>query len=135
MSSKNDPLLSELQKCETKDEILGKVIKKTRAMTSRLRYSDSRIKMPSILFADFSKASESLKKSIFFADNCKVFFEPPLIIVNVAWLFELEAALRSFDLADSLLDSQYLKTANGSHLHSTMSMRITLEYRKAVEVM
>ena len=111
MSSQNDLLFNELQRCEAKDEVLSFVMEKTRAMATRLRFADSKVEVPPIILVDFSEASESLRKSIYFVDNCKVLIESPsLIVVNAAWLLELEAALRSFDLAGSLLNSQYLKS-------------------------
>jgi hypothetical protein len=109
MSLKTDLLLKELNKCKVDDEILATVIKKTLRITAQLRLSDDRIEVPSIFFVDFSKANEALRKSIYFSENCKAIFEPPSIIVNASWLLELEAALRSFDLAGSLLDNPYLK--------------------------
>ena len=103
-------ILKELKNCKIQDEMISAVIEKTRMITTRLRLSENVIEVPPIFFVDFSKASDLLRTSIYFADNCKAIFEPPAIIVNYGWILELEAALRSFDLADSLLNSQYLKS-------------------------
>ena len=63
-----------------------------------------------MLFVDYVRADDAIRQSPYHTDNCMAVLQPPAIIVNAAFMLELEAAFRSFDLSEELVESQYLRS-------------------------
>jgi hypothetical protein len=107
MVTKPNKLIEELEAIQSKDEVLVDVSNRCCEILHTLE-AMRKLNRLNIFVVDFNIASKAVQTSAFHTDSLKVILEPPTIIVNAAFLFELEAAFRSFDLSDSLLDSQYL---------------------------
>jgi hypothetical protein len=108
MAPDRSVLLRELAELETTDEVLAEVTARCREIVGGL---DAVRRIPGfrLFVADFGAASEAVRSSMFVTDSCKAVLAPPTVVVDAAFLLELETAFRSFDLSDSLLDSQYLR--------------------------
>jgi hypothetical protein len=108
MAPDRDGLLRELGELDTVDEVLAEVAARCREIVGGL---DAVRRIPDfrLFVADFGAASEALRASAFITDSARAILAPPTVVVDAAFLLELETAFRSFDLSDALLDSQYLR--------------------------
>ncbi|MDQ3258828.1 MAG: hypothetical protein M3R15_34005, partial [Acidobacteriota bacterium] len=102
-------LLTELEALQTEDEVLTEVA--TRCHQVLVEFAPVRaLSELRVFVVDFTAASEALRGSVYLTDSLKAILAPPAIVVDAAFLLELEAAFRSFDLSESLLGSQYLRS-------------------------
>lgn len=108
MPPDREGLIRELAELETRDEVISEVAARCREVLGGL---DAVRGIPGfrLFVADFGAASEAVRSSVFRTDSCKAVLTPPTVVVDAAFLLELETAFRSFDLSESLLDSQYLR--------------------------
>lgn len=63
-----------------------------------------------LLVLDYEGGAELRGSPLIRTDSCKVILDPPTVLVAERFLLELEAAVRSFRLAGSLLGCQYLRS-------------------------
>lgn len=63
-----------------------------------------------LLVVDYERGAELRTTPLAHTDSCKVILYPPTVLVAERFLLEIEAAVRSFGLARSLLDCQYLRS-------------------------
>jgi hypothetical protein len=63
-----------------------------------------------LLVVDYGRGDELRATPLVHTDSCKVILDPPTVLVAERFLLELEAAVRSFGLARSLLGCQYLRS-------------------------
>ena len=108
MNKRDKQALSELQAYKTTDcimqgllEVVWSIVEQSK-LTSDLEFG--------LLNCDFSRASWRLKKSHYATDNCKTLLHEKLIIVDEQFLFEIEAAVRSFEISISLDGCPYLRS-------------------------
>lgn len=59
---------------------------------------------------DYGRATPDVRKGRYFTHNCAALFDEQAILVNEAYLLEIEAAMRSFGLAGELLSVPYLRS-------------------------
>lgn len=104
-----EDIVDKLETIETTDEVVLDVVERTRDMVTRSGYVDG-IAGLRIFVCDFTKADADMRKSTLFTESCKVILTVPAVVINDRFLMEVEAALRSFDMSDSFLDSQYLRS-------------------------
>jgi hypothetical protein len=109
MAQRANQLIDELETIQTKDEILTEVSTKCREVLDKLEPLRT-LRELKVFVTDFNAASDAVRSSVYHTDSLKAVFEPPTIIVNAAFLVELESAFRSFDLSESLLGSQYIRS-------------------------
>lgn len=109
MAQRANQLIDELETIQTKDEILTEVSTKCREVLDKLEPLRT-LRELKVFVTDFNAASDAVRSSVYHNDSLKSVFEPPTIIVNAAFLLELESAFRSFDLSESLLGSQYIRS-------------------------
>lgn len=102
-------LIEELEGLETRDDVLSDVSNRVHEILSSSE-PVQKLRGLRVLVLDFDYASDIVRSSIYATDSCKAILDPPTIVVNAAFLLELEAAFRSFDLSESLLGSQYLRS-------------------------
>lgn len=102
-------IVDKLETIETTDEVVLDVVERTRDLVTRSGYVDG-IAGLRIFVCDFTKADADMRKSTLFTESCKVILTVPAVVINDRFLMEVEAALRSFDMSDSFLDSQYLRS-------------------------
>ncbi|KPJ57904.1 MAG: hypothetical protein AMS16_00430 [Planctomycetes bacterium DG_58] len=102
-------LIDELEKIQTTDEILAEVVVRCGAVLDMLKAVRILPELR-VLVVDFDAANEAVRASVYHTDSSRAVFEPPTVVVNAAFLLELESAFRSFDLSESLLGCQYLRS-------------------------
>jgi hypothetical protein len=108
MRERANPLIDELEKSQTTDEILADVAARCRGVLDRLEPVRT-LRELRVFVVDFDAASDAVRSSVYSTDSCKAVLEPPTVIVNAGFLLELESAFRSFYLSESLLGSQYIR--------------------------
>jgi hypothetical protein len=101
--------LAQLQACETADPVLSRVADRIREVVPALAAARG-LQDVGLFVTDFTRADEPLRASSYYTDGVKALFHPPVIVIDAAFMLELEAAFRSFDLSESLLESQYLRS-------------------------
>ena len=62
-----------------------------------------------LLIVDYERGAE-LRGTPLHTASCKVLLDPPTVLISERFLLELEAAVRAFGLADTLLGCQYLRS-------------------------
>lgn len=103
------PAIDQVRALATEDEVLVEVAARCRQILATLEDAN-RVAGLEVLFVDFARAEKGVLESIYHTDSCRAVLDPPTIVVSAGFLLELEAAFRSFDLSESLLDSQYLRS-------------------------
>lgn len=110
MSNHAQNLINDLEKSQTKDEILIEVMRRYREVLDTFTPLRDLHELR-VFLVDFNEASREIRSSLYYTDSCMIVLEPvPIIILNAAFILDLETAFRSFDLSESLLSSQYLRS-------------------------
>jgi len=63
-----------------------------------------------LLIVDYDRGAELHATPLVHTASCKVLLDPPTVLISERFLLELEAAVRTFGLADTLLGCQYLRS-------------------------
>lgn len=102
-------ILAQLEKYVSRDAVTLEAVESARQLLKESKVAGryARIKL---MVCDFSGIDKKFYKSLVFTESCKVILTVPVIIFNEQFLKEVEAAIRSFAVSESLLHTQYFKS-------------------------
>lgn len=109
MTSTSNPAREELSAYIPSDPVIADVLQRAWSVITK---SDivAELEELHLFILNPEKASTDLLSSKYFTKSCQAQRDEMIIIVNEQFLLELEAAIRSFALSESLLGSPYLKS-------------------------
>ena len=102
-------ILAQLEMYVSRDAVILEAVESARQLLkeSKVAGKYARIKL---MVCDFSGIDKKSYKSLVFTESCKVILTIPVIIFNEQFLKEVEAAIRSFAMSQSLLHTQYFQS-------------------------
>lgn len=101
-------ILAQLQKYESKDGLILDAVESSRQLLGESKVVGKYSKIE-VVVCDFSGIEKEQYDALVYTDSCLVILTVPIIIFNEQFLKEVEAAIRSFFMSESLLCTQYFQ--------------------------
>jgi len=102
-----DDASRELAVRESTDPVVREVAARVRQLLDTVELPDEAARVR-IFFADFTEAGPKLRDSKYFTRTCQALPDDRLIVINAAFILEMEAALRSFHPPHTFFGSLHL---------------------------
>jgi len=112
MPLRKGDILAQLQKYRSDDAVILGAVDSARQLLKQSNTAGRHAGIE-IMVCNFSAAEKEFRESPLFTESCQVLLIVPLIVFNEQFLKELEAAIRSFAMSQSLLYTQYFQSDAG----------------------